>query len=113
MGVLSPLSPFCMEVLRVLNVSPTKRFPNSRGFIRDFEMVCKELDITPTVAVFFSFYTTRLTKGSWVSLGNLSGKVMFTSHSNQYKNWRGMFSRVRGRETSLGVLGDDGSPSFL
>lgn len=82
-------SPFYIEVMRVLNVEPTQIFTNNWGFIRDFEKVCKDLKATPIVRVFFSFYTTRLAKGSWVSLDHLSGNAHFTPHSNYKKKMEG------------------------
>lgn len=74
-------------------------------------MDCQDLKITLIVWVFFSFYTTRRTNGIWVSLGGLSGKSLFASHLDHYKMDK--FTCVRERECSLGVLGDDGAPSFL
>lgn len=43
-----------MEVLRLLNV-PFQLFPNSWNYIMAFDMVCKDLDVTPTMGVFFPF----------------------------------------------------------
>lgn len=99
MGIFLPFSPFVVEVLRVLNVGIFQLLPNSWGFIRDFEMVCKGLKISPTMWIFFSFYATEPSKGGWVSLGGLSGRGPFKPHSNHYKNWRGWLVRVRGERT--------------
>lgn len=89
MRVFFTFSPFYIEVMRVLNVAPTQIFTNSWGFIRDFEKVCEDLKATPIVRVFFSFYTTRLAKGRWVSLDGLSGNAHFTPHSNYKKKMEG------------------------
>ncbi|KAI5405521.1 hypothetical protein KIW84_052347 [Lathyrus oleraceus] len=51
-----------MEILRVLNIVPSQLFPNTLGYIRAFERVCEDLDVTPTMGVLFSFYTTKLVR---------------------------------------------------
>lgn len=85
MGVIFPISPFSIEILRVLNIMPSQLLSHNWGFIKAFEMVCEDLDVTPIVRVFFSFYTSRSMKGRWVSLGDLPGKAFFASHYNHYK----------------------------
>lgn len=82
---LFPFFPFSMEDTRVLNVELSQLFSNSWGCIKAFEMVCEGLVIILTVRVFFSFYTTKTAKGSWVSLSSQDGKSLFTSHSNHHK----------------------------
>lgn len=85
MGIFIHFSPFLIEVLRVLNVGLSQLLPSSWGFIRVFEMVCKGMEISPTVGIFFSFYVTKPSKGGRVSLGGLSGRGPFKPHSNHYK----------------------------
>lgn len=75
-------------------------------------MFCEDLEITPTVGINFSIYTTRPEKGSWVSLRGMSMNAPFTSHSNEYKNWRDEFTRVRGQEGFLGVSEVDSALIF-
>lgn len=71
-----------------------------------FKMVCEKLKISLIVRVFFFlFYATRPMKGDYVSLGSLPGRDPFTFHSNQYKNWRDKFARMRGQKGFLVVLG--------
>lgn len=72
----SPLFPFSMEVLRVINVAPSQLFPSSWGYINTFKMVNKYLVIKSTMGVFLSIYTSKLTKGSWVSFSSDSGKSL-------------------------------------
>lgn len=62
MQVLLPISPFSMEILRVFNAAPSKLSPNSWDFIK--AMACEDLDITPTIWVFFYFYTNGMDKGN-------------------------------------------------
>lgn len=64
------------------------------------------------ISVFFSFYTTIPKKGSWVSLNGLSGKALYASHSNHYKNWKENFACMRGRRDSHEILGADEAPHF-
>lgn len=59
-----PLSPFSEEILRILTVALSQLFSNKWGYIRALKMVYKELDITSTVEIFFSFFTTNPSKGS-------------------------------------------------
>lgn len=67
-------------------------------------MVYKEPDINPTTRVFFSFFITKLVKGSWVTLRNRQTCGLFTPYFNNYKHRKDKFSCVRGQEDSLGVL---------
>lgn len=99
-----------MEVLSVLNVTSSNLLPNSRGFVRAFEMVYEDLDVSPTIRVFSSFYMPRSVKGICVSLGGLSGKGPFVYHSNHYKYLMVKFARVNGWWDSIRVLGADDSP---
>lgn len=50
-GNKDPFPTFSIEVLRILNVASSQLFPNVYGYIRTFEMVCKNLDVTSTVEV--------------------------------------------------------------
>lgn len=112
MGVIFPLSAFSTKIFRVLNVSPSQQFSNSRGYIRTFEMVYKELDVNLTAIVFCSFFVTKSVKGSYVTLSYHQVGGLFTHHSNNYKYWKDKFSRVMGREDSLGTFDVDGVPLF-
>ena len=94
--VVFPLTPLFMVVLRVLNVVLSQLFPNRWGYIRAFEMIYENLDVTSMVKVFFSLYTTKPTKGRWVSLSTQLGKALFASHSNHYKYWKDKFIHVSG-----------------
>lgn len=97
MGVLFPFSHFEEEVMRVLNIAPSCQAFNSWNFVREFEIVCRGLEIPPSVDVLFLFYATRHSgKWGWVTLGMLLQKVMFKPYSNHYKKWKDMFTRVKG-----------------
>lgn len=78
-----------------------------------FEMVCEKVDIIPTIGVFFSFFITKLTKGSYVTLSNRQAQGVFIAHSNNYKRYKDKSVQVRGREDSFGMLDSDGVPLFL
>lgn len=103
-GCFFPLSPFPMEISRVLNIALSQLFPNNWGYIKVFKMACEDLDFTPIIELFFSFYTIILTKGRWVSLGHAPGNVVFVSHSNHYNYWKDNFTCVRGWKDYLRVL---------
>lgn len=72
------------------------------GYIRAFEIVCEDLDITLVVRVFLSFYTTKSVKGKWVSLSGHPGNALFMSHFNHYKYWKDKFAHARKKMISLG-----------
>ncbi|KAI5446842.1 hypothetical protein KIW84_014614 [Lathyrus oleraceus] len=75
MGVLFPFSHFEEEVMRVLNIAPSCQAFNSWNFVREFEIVCRGLEIPPSVGVLFLFYATRHSaKWGWVTLGMLLQK---------------------------------------
>lgn len=112
MRIRFPFSPFEAEVLRVLNFLASQLEPNCCGFVRAFEIVCQGLEVPPNVGMFLSFYATRSSKRSWVTLCGLLIKALFKPYSNYYKNWRDKFVRVKGREGSQVVVGVDETPLF-
>lgn len=51
-----PFIDFEFDILKTLNVAPSKLHHNSWGFIKAFETVCEAIDIEITIALFFSFF---------------------------------------------------------
>lgn len=93
---MTVIFPFSMDFLRVLNATHSQLFPNSWAYTNAFEKACDDLVITPIVRVFFSFYNTKSTKGSWVTLSIQYGKFLFLYHSNHFKYWKDKFAHVMG-----------------
>jgi hypothetical protein len=89
-GVKMPFTPFEMDVLKFLNVTPTQIRPNSWAFIRGFEILCKSLGLEPSVAVFFHFYGTKdVHKGTWIAIPAHSRKRLFPPYASNFKKeWR-------------------------
>lgn len=110
-----PFTPFEMYVLKFLNVAPTHIRPTSWEFIRDFEMLCKALNLEPSVRVFFHFYGTKdVNKGTWISISAHAGKRLFPPYASNFKKeWRDSFARVHGVPgCSTASILVDGNPKF-
>lgn len=88
---------FESEVLKTFNVALSQITPNIWAFTREFEILWGNLEVSPTTGLFFSFYDTKATsKGGFVTLDFLSGRVIFPPYSNNYNNLKDMYVRVRG-----------------
>lgn len=61
---------FQFELLKVLNVAPSKLQPNISVFSREYEVACWELNIMPIIGFLFSFYEAKgiYKRGSFGSL---------------------------------------------
>lgn len=57
LGILIIFPVFEAEFLTTVNVAPSKIMPFIRGIIMDFKIRCRWLEVTPTIRVFFSFYS--------------------------------------------------------
>lgn len=74
-----PFTPFDMDVLKFVNMTPSQIQPNSWAFIRGFEILCKALELEPSVGVFFHFYGMKgVNKMLWVSISAHPGKKLFS-----------------------------------
>jgi hypothetical protein len=114
-GVKIPFTYFEMGVLKYLNVVPSQIRPNSWAFIRGFEVLCKSLDIEPSVAVFFHFYRTKdVNKGTWISISAHAGKRLFPQYASNFKKeWLYSLVRVQGAPgCSTASILVDGKPKF-
>lgn len=77
--VLIPFTMFEYEVLKTISVTHSQILPNGWAFIRAFEILCRNLVVSHTMGIFFSFYNTKTTsKGSWITLGPLFTRVLIT-----------------------------------
>ncbi|MED6169007.1 hypothetical protein PIB30_017148 [Stylosanthes scabra] len=59
-GIRIPFTEFEIEVLKGCEIAPSQIHPNSWGFIRGFEVVCRELGIPTSLRV--SHHLFKLTK---------------------------------------------------
>ena len=114
-GVKIPLTPFEMDVLNFLNVAPSQIRPNSWAFVRGFEILCKSLNLEPSVGVSFHFYGTKdVNKGTWISIYAHAGKRLFPPYASNFKKeWLDSFVRIQGAlECSTASIMVDGKPKF-
>ena len=96
LGVVFPLSQFECEVLSALSVAPSQLHPNSWGFIKAFEIVCRHLGLTPTANVFRSFHQLKHgERVGWVSLSGLQRLALLAPYSDSVKRWKDKFFKVR------------------
>ena len=96
LGVVFPLSQFECEVLSALSVAPSQLHPNSWGFIKAFEIVCRHLVLTPTANVFRSFHQLKHgERVGWVSLSGMQRLALFAPYSDSVKRWKDKFFKVR------------------
>jgi hypothetical protein len=77
-GVTVPFTEFEIGVLKFLNVAPSHIRPSSWAFIRGLEILCKALDLEPSVGAFLHFYGTKdVNKGTWITISTHHGKNLF------------------------------------
>lgn len=85
-GVTVPFTEFEMGVLKFLNVAPSHIRPSSWAFIRGLEILCKALDLEPSVGAFLHFYGTKdLNKGTWITISTHHGKKLFPPYASNFK----------------------------
>lgn len=91
-----PFTDFEYDLLRALNTTPSQLFPNSWGFIKAFKIVCKAIDIDPTIGLFFSFFEIKgVEKGGWVTISGLSDMSFLQAYTTNYKCFKHQLIRVR------------------
>lgn len=95
MGVKFLFKDFEVDVLRCLNVAPSKLQFNSWAFIRGFEVLCEGLGFQPSLGVFLYFYETKgVDRLSWVTISAHPGKSLFATYAYNPKNLRDSYLRV-------------------
>lgn len=105
--VLTSFIMFEFEVLKHINITPSQMTHNGQAFTKEFEILCRNLEVSPTVGLFLSFYNTKTAiKGSWGILGALSERVLLCPYFNNYENWKDRFVRVRGRDDQFMTIFD-------
>ena len=93
--VTLPFDDFTMDVLRILNLAPTKLHPNSWACLQAFRMVCQLFELTPMAEVFLFYYSTYpVSLVSWVSLVSRLGSVRFAAFTTSYKNFKERYFKI-------------------
>ncbi|KOM43300.1 hypothetical protein LR48_Vigan05g090400 [Vigna angularis] len=109
-----PFTTFQMDVLRTLNVAPSQLHPNSWGYVQAFAVVCRALDIRPTVGLFLYFFRCRpvATKG-WVSLISEPGNTLLELYLQSYRGFKEKFFKVSITDVGRRFFFDgEGNPRF-
>lgn len=97
--VFIPFTHFESEVITTINVAHSPITLNSWAFIRAFKIICRCLEVNPTIKILFYFYGTKLgPKSGWVTICIMSIRILFIPHNNHYKDMKYRFVRVRGRK---------------
>lgn len=91
LGVTLPFSSFECAMLKRLNVAPSQLHPNSWGFLRCFQIICRFLGIEPTPTKLMYFYQLKCgSKVKWVSLNGVSHAhgCLFKKCKSSYKYFK-------------------------
>ncbi|MED6164987.1 hypothetical protein PIB30_095408 [Stylosanthes scabra] len=97
-GVRVPFTEFEMEVLRECEVAPSQIHPNSWGFLRAYEVVCRELGFPTSLGVFHHLF--KLTKPfskdkqQWLSFRANQGRKVFEMNEESVRDFKNMFFKV-------------------
>ncbi|RDX88960.1 hypothetical protein CR513_29371, partial [Mucuna pruriens] len=114
LGVKLPFTHFERAVLQALNVAPTQLHPNSRTFVRAFELLCEDLGKAPTLGVFFWFFTVKKTdKVGWTSLGSRPKRKLFKPFLESYKSFKTRFFKVAPNDSGPNLLLDRAGRPFF
>ena len=113
-GIQFPLSDFETDILRTINLAPSQLRPNSWGFIRAFEIICRALSISPTIGLFFSFFEIKSTEpGNWVAISGIPKRSFLQAYTSNFKGYKERFLRVRcGPRCPYVIYGTDGHHKF-
>ncbi|CAH9111915.1 unnamed protein product, partial [Cuscuta epithymum] len=94
-GLRFPLHPFIKEYLEMVELPPALLTPNSFSLIIGFLIRCKELEISPTTALFMNLF--RIGRGShqncagYATLQQISGRRSFTDLPTSIHGWKAKF----------------------
>lgn len=87
LGLIILFTIFECEVIKIINIVCSQISPDGWVFITAFEILYRDFMVSPTMSLFLSFYNTKTSRnGGWVTLGDLSGRVLFTIYLRNYKN---------------------------
>ncbi|MED6138443.1 hypothetical protein PIB30_074260 [Stylosanthes scabra] len=93
-----PFTEFQVEVLSEYEVAPSQIHPNSWGFIRAYEVVCREFGCPTSLNVFL--YLFKLTKPfskdkqQWLSLLAHQGRKVFEMNEESVRDFKNLYFKV-------------------
>ncbi|MED6186575.1 hypothetical protein PIB30_068043 [Stylosanthes scabra] len=97
-GVRVPFTEFQIEVLSEFEVAPSQIHPNSWGFVRAFEVICRELGCPTSLNVFL--YLFKLTKPfskdkqQWFFLRAHQGRKVFEMNEESVRDFKNLYFKV-------------------
>ncbi|MED6124800.1 hypothetical protein PIB30_062320 [Stylosanthes scabra] len=97
-GVQIPFSEFEIEVLNACEVAPSQIHPNSWGFIRAYEVVCREFGFPTSLGVFHHLF--KLTKPfskdkqQWLSFRANQGRKVFEMNEESVRDFKNLYLKV-------------------
>jgi len=104
---------FTMEVLRVLNVTPTQLHLNSCVALQVFRLLCDVLSLKATPRSILHYFGMRPgDRIIWVSLDGQSKTGLFTPFTTSYKNLKESFFKVIIKEEGRQLFYDGETPRF-
>ncbi|MED6149972.1 hypothetical protein PIB30_067723 [Stylosanthes scabra] len=111
-GVRVPFSEFEIEVLNGCEVAPSQIHPNSWGFIRAYEVVCREFGFLTSLGVFHHLF--KLTKPfnkdkqQWLSFRANQGRKIFEMNEESVRDFKNLYLKVvsQPRSTPFWINGE-------
>ncbi|MED6113297.1 hypothetical protein PIB30_069488 [Stylosanthes scabra] len=97
-GVRVPFSEFEIEVLNGYEVVPSQIHPNSWGFIRAYEVICREFRFPTSLGVFHHLF--KLTKPfskdkqQWLSFRANQGRKVFEMNEESVRDFKNLYLKV-------------------
>ncbi|GAU35507.1 hypothetical protein TSUD_155380 [Trifolium subterraneum] len=96
LNIWLPFTTFEGQMLKTMNIAPNQLHPNSWAFIKAFEVVCRDLEIVPTIGIFFCFFQVKhLSPHSLISLSSQANRGCFSLYASNFKHYRDTFARFR------------------
>ena len=119
LNVTFPFTAFETDLLWSCNIAPSQLHPNSWGFIKIFQLLCRELDVTPSHTLFLYLFVSAKPggsskkKASWVSFRSAQGHKVFAMYDESFKDFKNYFFRVCAVEGARPFfLDENDEPSF-
>nr|UBX54586.1 hypothetical protein [Lupinus angustifolius] len=122
LGLRLPLEEWDIQVLAHLQLAPSQLTPNSWGFIRAFEIMCRAAGFPCTLNLFFWMFRVGHRTNSdkenegrhgWTSLISRPRRGLLTPFSSNEKKWKGGYFKISVRRAwNDWCLSKSGEPRF-
>jgi len=100
-GIQFPLSSFECQMLTERQTAPSQLHPNTWGFLKAFQILCKYLSIEPIVNKFMFFYQIKYGESiGWISLAHANTRLkLFSLYKNSFNAFKDAFFKVKAMKT--------------